>query len=86
MRTTSRGTFCTQRYGPDKVEDIGIVLQDLCVVDIDCMGIDREMNVRFPNSKTMCERTKKGHHYFFKRSKLADDGGYYDGRSAHPQS
>jgi hypothetical protein len=39
------------------------------------------MNVRFPElSKTMCERTKKGHHYFFKRSKLADDGGYYDGR------
>jgi hypothetical protein len=69
-----------QRYGPDKEEDIGIVLQDLCVVDIDCMGIDREMNVRFPElSKTMCERTKKGHHYFFKRSKLADDGGYYDG-------
>jgi hypothetical protein len=34
MRTTSgRGTLCTymQRYGPDKEEDIGIVLQDLCV-------------------------------------------------------
>jgi hypothetical protein len=36
--------LCTymQRYGPDKEEDIGIVLQDLCVVDIDCMGIDRD--------------------------------------------
>jgi hypothetical protein len=78
MRTTSgRGTFArTCNAGPDKEEDIGMVLQDLCVVDIDCMGIDREMNVRFLNSRRLCARTKKGHHYFFKRSKLADDGGY----------
>jgi hypothetical protein len=66
-------------------EDIGI-LQDLCVVDIDCMGIDRDERTLSELSKTMCERTKKGHHYFFKRSKLADDGGYYEGGSAHPQS
>jgi hypothetical protein len=35
--------LCTymQRYGPDK-RGYWHSLQDLCVVDIDCMGIDRD--------------------------------------------
>jgi hypothetical protein len=49
--------LCTymQRYGPDKEEDIGMVLQDLCVVDIDCMGIDRDERTLSELSKTVRE-------------------------------
>jgi hypothetical protein len=70
--------FC--RAGIDPVGDVGILLCDLCVVDVDCEAVCTELRRRFPVlDATMSERTRNGHHFFFRRSKRADEGGYYDG-------
>lgn len=63
-------------------EGIGILLQTLCVVDVDCMGVAKELEVRFPFLRLVpAEKTRKGVHYFFRRTTLADKDGYYDSRS-----
>ena len=63
-------------------KDIGILLRTLCVVDVDCMAIADELELRFPLLKLVpAEKTRKGMHYYFRRSTLADRDGYYDSRS-----
>jgi hypothetical protein len=75
-----------QRYGPDKEEDIGIVLQDLCVVDIDCMGIDREMNVRFPELEDYVREDEERSPLFLQALQTCRRRRILRRGSAHPQS
>lgn len=57
-----------------------ILLKSLCVVDFDREDIIPDWEQRFPELlQAPSELTKRGRHYFFKRSKLADSGKYYDG-------
>ncbi|KAG2486239.1 hypothetical protein HYH03_015064 [Edaphochlamys debaryana] len=60
--------------------DVGILLQDLVVVDIDSPVIVAEMEERFPALKLApSEVTRKGVHYYFCRTPLCDAHGFYDG-------
>ncbi|KAG2424879.1 hypothetical protein HXX76_014037 [Chlamydomonas incerta] len=60
--------------------DIGLLLKEICVVDVDSHALAKELEERFPQlTEAPCEVTKKGMHYFFMRSKFADQHGYYDG-------
>jgi hypothetical protein len=60
--------------------DIGLLLRGLCVVDVDCLAISAELCSRYPILlRTAHETTRKGMHFFFRRSKMADAHGYYDG-------
>lgn len=68
-------------YAPHK-HDIGVLLHDLCVVDVDSHDLVAALEQEFPALKNVpCERTSKGRHYFFERSALADKLGFFDGRS-----
>lgn len=65
-----------------KDHDVGVLLQNICVVDIDTVKLVHEFEKRFPVlSDVPCESTRKGRHYFFERSPLADREGYFDARS-----
>ena len=58
-----------------------VLLQSLCVVDVDCVAVAHELERRYPILRdTIREKTSKGMHYFFSRSSLADEEGYYDCR------
>jgi hypothetical protein len=71
----------------DHTLDVGILLSDICVVDVDDHALASELEDKFPILKTVPrETTRKGMHYFFKRSDVADRGGYYDSRSPVIQS
>lgn len=60
--------------------DVCILLNDLCVVDVDDVEIARELEAAFPILlQSPCESTKKGFHYWFTRPISADELGYYDG-------
>lgn len=60
--------------------DVGILLHDLCVVDVDSVELATELEAAFPVLLAVpCEKTAKGFHYYFQRSQLADDRGYFDG-------
>jgi hypothetical protein len=64
----------------NKNYDIGILLQQLCVIDVDTIGQARELESRFPELlRAPCETTRQGMHYYFIRSEKADSDGYYDG-------
>lgn len=70
----SRNTSCTW--------DIGILMKELCVIDVDSEQLVAELEQRFPVlQKAPMEKTRKGRHYFFCRSALADANGFYDARS-----
>ena len=59
--------------------DWAIILQDLCVVDCDSPEAAEDLEGRFPLLREApCAKTRKGLHYYFKRSPLADAGSYYD--------
>ena len=59
--------------------DICIILQDLCVVDVDTRELEKDMEERFPVlTRVAKERTAKGAHYWFSRSPEADRDGYFD--------
>jgi len=63
--------------------DIGVLLQDLCVVDVDTRELERDMEERFPVlTRVAKERTAKGAHYWFRRSPEADRDGYFDSHGA----
>ena len=63
-----------------KNDDVGILLVDICVIDVDCRSVAKALEDRFAVLKKVpCEDTKKGCHYFFSRSEKADVEGYYDG-------
>ena len=58
--------------------DWALVLKDICVIDVDHMDVATELEARFPillQSPTV--QTKKGSHYYFKRSQLTKTG-YFD--------
>lgn len=62
------------------VYDIGLLLKEICVVDVDSHILANELEQQFPElTQAPCEVTRKGMHYFFTRSKFADQNGYYDG-------
>jgi hypothetical protein len=60
--------------------DWAITLHDLCVVDVDSVEQASALEARFPVLLTApAAKTRKGMHYFFRRSPLADEKGYLDG-------
>ena len=60
--------------------DYAVLLKDLAVVDVDSLTLAQELEERFPIlSSVPREETRRGYHYWFKRSRLADEDGYYDG-------
>ena len=47
--------------------------------DCDSPEAAKELEVRFPVlNQVPCAQTKKGFHYYFKRSPMANAGGFYD--------
>jgi hypothetical protein len=69
------------RWGAGE-QDVGILLYHLCVVDVDCEALALELEASHAVLSTVpCARTRKGRHYYFERSALADAGGYFDGRA-----
>lgn len=71
------------KYSPaQQPYDIGILLRELCVIDVDCLDLCQELEAKFPVLLTVpCESTRKGKHYYFRRSAKADRCGFYDGRA-----
>ena len=60
--------------------DWSIVLSTLCVIDADSVEVAAELEERFPVLRRVpCEQTRRGFHYFFKRSARADELGCWDG-------
>ena len=59
--------------------DVGILLIDLCVIDVDCHSVADALEERFEILKAIpCEETTNGRHYYLSRSKKADVEGFYD--------
>ena len=64
-------------------KDVCVLLQDLCVIDVDseeqAIALERE----FGSALARCpvEKTRRGRHYWFRRSRLCDQAGYFDSRS-----
>ena len=76
------GTWSWARFKANfkRGDDICILLQDLCVIDVDSVEQADELEVRFPILKTApCEATQRGRHYYFKRTLTTNSQGYYDG-------
>lgn len=60
--------------------EVGVMLRSLCVIDVDSVHLTLELEKRFPFlSYVPTEETSAGKHYWFLRSALADDTGYFDG-------
>ena len=60
--------------------NFGIVLQRMCIIDVDDRSTANELEAQFPVLKQVpCESTHRGMHYFLLRSELADRCGYFDG-------
>jgi hypothetical protein len=58
---------------------VGIILKDLMVIDIDDKSLVTNWENMFPILKTVVSaETKKGKHYYFKRTELADAYKIYD--------
>lgn len=71
--------MCRKRKTLDE-KDVGLLLRDLCVVDVDTFADADALEARFPELRAApAEATARGRHYFFTRSPLADEHGYYDG-------
>lgn len=65
---------------PAGSHDWSIGLLDLCVVDVDDHDLAVDLEARFPSLRSApCERTRRGFHYMFRRSPLANAGSYFDG-------
>jgi Bifunctional DNA primase/polymerase, N-terminal len=82
----SSSTSVTSTSASTSTLDIGILLQELCVVDVDDDATAEQLEAEFPIlAEVPMERTLHGRHYFFERSPLADLHGYYDARRPrHP--
>lgn len=66
--------------GPGETSDVGVLLRDLCVVDVDDEDTARRLEARFPALfEAPLEKTSRGAHYWFERSPLAESRGYFDG-------
>lgn len=76
---THYDSFCRSNTG---FSEFGVLLKQLCVVDVDDFGVADELEERFPYLKWVpTEQTRKGRHYWFIRSTFADAGHFYDGAS-----
>lgn len=66
-----------------EVGDVGILLRDLCIVDVDDHATALELEKRFPVLLHVpTEQTARGRHYWFSRPhEVADRVGFYDGAS-----
>lgn len=63
-------------------ESTGILLHDMCVVDVDDAQMASDLEQRFPVLTSVpAERTTRGMHYFFLRSERCDRHGHYDGHA-----
>jgi hypothetical protein len=63
-------------------KEFGVLLKQLCVIDVDDINVADDLEARFPYLKSVpTEQTIKGRHYWFFRSTLADNGCFYDGVS-----
>jgi hypothetical protein len=61
--------------------DVCVVLNRLCVVDVDSDEANECLLARFPDALASApvEKTSRGFHYWFVRPDVADELGYYDG-------
>lgn len=63
--------------------EVGILLHDLCVVDVDDSDTANHLESTFPILRHVpMETTKRGRHYYFARSRKSDVEGYYCSHSA----
>lgn len=61
-------------------ECLGLLLNGLCVVDVDDRRMARDLCDRFPAmERAPCVRTRRGYHFYFVRSRHADEAGFFDG-------
>ena len=59
--------------------DWAIILKDLCVVDADDPEVAARLESAFPVLRQVpAEKTRRGTHYFFRRSAVADEQCYFD--------
>ena len=78
--TWARYDWAVRERGALASKDVGILLRDLCVVDVDTAADAEALEARFPELRAApAEATARGRHYFFARSHRADAHGYYDG-------
>jgi hypothetical protein len=80
--TWQRASAAIESFGRSEVVEggVGILLQRLCVVDVDSEGLASALEGRFPILKSVpAARTARGVHYFFARSKKCDAEGFFDG-------
>jgi hypothetical protein len=68
----------------DSVTDsIGVLLDKICVVDVDDAQTAKSLEARFPVLQTVPKaQTRRGAHYWFLRSSLADAQGFFTSASA----
>ncbi|GAX83314.1 hypothetical protein CEUSTIGMA_g10740.t1 [Chlamydomonas eustigma] len=60
--------------------DAGVILHDLCVIDVDTQELCAELESMFPELlEVPTEETRRGRHYWFRRSQRANSRGFYDG-------
>lgn len=78
--------FCDEKRDRLYMYDYCILLHDLCVIDVDGSAEEvREFEYALQghlvteDAKVAVSQTSRGRHYWFERSKLADEFGYYDG-------
>lgn len=61
---------------------VGVLLRTLCVIDVDDAALADDLELRFPVLLDVaCARTARGRHYYFSRSALCDELGFFDARS-----
>lgn len=58
-----------------------VLLQDLCVVDVDSVELAADLQARFPDAMAAgpAQKTARGVHYWFARPSDADARGFFDG-------
>jgi phage/plasmid-associated DNA primase len=72
-------TYKEKKITFEKDDMVGVLLKDLIVIDIDEQYVIKEWEEDFPILKeTVSEDTKKGRHYFFKRTPLCDELKIFD--------
>lgn len=60
--------------------DFAVLMHDLVVVDVDDVMLAESLECRFPALVSApAEQTRRGRHYWFKRSNICEEEGFYDG-------
>jgi len=75
--------FCIDRRDspqPRQPFDFALILQDICVLDVDDVARAEALERQFPElQRCPTVSTAKGRHYWFSRPEFADRWGFYDG-------